>query len=292
MTWPLARHVSTVLPGPSDPQLQAWVLAWDAYALRSDPLGVWQSPLFYPYPDTLAYQDHMLVLVLPVAPLLWLGATPVLALNLLLLASYALGGLAVYQLALELFAPAEASITVPHQAAAFVAGVAFTFCAYRMIHIVHVNLLQIFWLVWALLFLIRTLRYSRWRDALLFGLFAGLQVANSVYYTFFALAALGWYVALWAAWVLWRRVRTGVALPWHSLAQLAVGGVVAALIGIPFLLPYLRLYQSLAIVRSPREIDNWSAPLQAYLAVPEFNRLYGERAAFFQASGGEFALFP
>ncbi|MGQ9895906.1 MAG: hypothetical protein ACUVSY_19175, partial [Roseiflexus sp.] len=65
-----------------------------------------------------------------------------------------------------------------------------------------------------------------------------------------------------------------------------------ALIAVPVTLPYIRVYEYLGVVRSLRELDNWSAPLQAYLAVVPTNWLYGGRGAWFTAGGGEFTLFP
>jgi hypothetical protein len=73
--------------------------------------------------------------------------------------------------------------------------------------------------------------------------------------------------------------------------HLVAGAVLAALIVIPLTLPYIRVYQSLGIVRSARELDNWSAPLQSYLAVDSGNWLLGTLGPM-HASGGEFALFP
>lgn len=62
MTWPLAMHLSDSLAGLGDAQFQTWLLAWDAHALATAPTTIWQAPILFPYPDTLAYHDHMLVL--------------------------------------------------------------------------------------------------------------------------------------------------------------------------------------------------------------------------------------
>ncbi|MGB9751520.1 hypothetical protein [Roseiflexus castenholzii] len=290
-TWPLAAHGTTALGGGLDPMLQTWVLAWNTHAMTTNPLTVWHAPIFFPYPDTLAYSDHHLLLSLVVLPLIIAGG-PVLAYNLLTLTSYALTGWAVYLLAREMFANAPNEWI--RATGAFAAGAVFAFGTYRMTHFVHLQLLQTAWLPLALLFLRRLLRAPDgsggcWRDAAFFGLFAGIQCVTALYYASFTALALGLYVAIWLPEALHSPARADL---WRRSGSLALGGGVAALIIIPLTLPYVRVYEYLGVVRSLRELDNWSAPLQAYLAVPPTNWLYGGRGGWFTASGGEFALFP
>lgn len=290
-TWPLAARMTTALGGGLDPLLQTWVLAWNAHALTTDPLAVWHAPIFFPYPDTLAYSDHHLLLAIVALPIIATGG-PVLAYNLLVLTSYALTGWAVYLLAYEM--SARACKPWICGISAFVAGALVAFGTYRMTHFVHLQLLQTAWLPLALLFLRRLLRDPdgggrRWRDAALFGLFAGIQCATALYYAFFTALTLGLYVVIWLWGAIRQTTRTDLL---RRIGGLALGGGVAALITTPLTLPYLRIYEYLGVVRSPRELDNWSAPLQAYLAVTPTNWLYGGRGGWFAASGGEFALFP
>jgi len=287
LTWPLAAQMHTALNGWGDPQLNTWIIAWNAHALRSNPLAVWDAPIFYPYPDTLAYTDHHLMLSALVAPLIWLTGNAVLAYNLLLLLSFALSGWAVYCLAYD---------TTRQHWPALIAGAAFAFCNFRMAHLLHIQVLQTAWLPWALLFLRRLLfppegEQPRWRSALLFGLFAALQALTAIYYAFFALLVLGLYVLFWATVTGWRVLRRHTALPWGTLGKLLTGGGLAMLLVLPFMLPYLRVYQTLGIVRSPRELDNWSAPLHSYLSVEPSSMLY-RLTGLPLTDTGEMVLFP
>src|SRR6478609_2587550 len=90
-TWPLATA-----PGrwsrndTADTVHHEWILAWDAHQLAHDPLRLFDANIFYPEPDTLAYSDHLIVQGMMGAPLFWLGASPVLVYNLLLIAGLAL----------------------------------------------------------------------------------------------------------------------------------------------------------------------------------------------------------
>ncbi|MEI7771649.1 MAG: hypothetical protein WCI67_16785, partial [Chloroflexales bacterium] len=294
MTWPLTAQLGAALPGYGDAQFQAWVLAWDAHALTSGAARVWDAPIFYPYPDALAFSDSLLPLGLIAIPLIALS-DPILAYNVLLLLSFALSGWGIFLLARDVLDDAGAPAGVAAWSA-FVAGAAFAFCSYRMSHITQLQLLQTYWLPPALLFLRRLLRPAergggRLRDALACGICAGLQASITLYYAFFAAAALGGYATLWAVVSLWRRTRYGAPLPWRQLGLGVIAAVAAAAVAVPFVLPYGRVYATLGIVRSPRELDNWSAPLGAYLAVPAQNRIY---AGLSNALVGapELALFP
>lgn len=297
VTWPLAARLGERLPGLGDAALQTWSLAWIARALAVNPAAVWDAPIFYPYGDTAAFQDHHLIQGALVAPLIWASGNPVLAHNLLALLSFALTGWAVYLLAREV--AADASPAAPPAAvewAAFAAGCAVAFSSYRIAHLVHLHLLQTAWLVFALLFLRRLLRPPggggwRWGDAALFGLFGGLQVGVSVYYGFFAVLLLGAYVAYWAVGALWRRARAGERLPWGALPRLVLAAAIAAAIAVPVMLPYLRIYRTLGIMRSLAELENWSAPLRAYVSVVATNRLYGPLGEAV-VDTGEMVLFP
>jgi hypothetical protein len=210
-----------------------------------------------------------------------------LAHNLLLLASFALSGWAIYGLAHQL---------TGQRWPAFIAGAAFSFCAYRLAHLIQLNLLQTAWLPFALLFLIRLLRPpseggGRLRDGLLCGVFAGVQAVTALYYAFFAAAILGGYAGLWLLDQLWRRLRHAVRLTWHTIGLLLLSGGLALAIALPFTLPYARVYASLGIVRSVRELENWSAPLRAYWSFDSRSLLYSRFGERFVDSG-EMVLSP
>lgn len=285
LTWPLAARLGDAVPG-LDPQLQAWTLGWNAQALRTQPAAVWNAPIFFPYAQTLAYTDNHLLLSLIAAPLLWNGIAPMVVLNLLLLASFVSSGWAV-------FALARGAGCRP--LAAFVGGAVFAFGAYRFAHLVHLNLLQTAWLVLALLGAVRMLDpklppRTSWCAALVCGVFIGIQSVTALYYAYLSAASLALLGGLWVLAGIAARRRS--AAWWSGIGRWVLAGSVAALIALPLVFPYRSVYGTLAIVRSPAELENWSAPLQAYLAVPDGNRLYGSIGGPFKASGGELALFP
>ena len=76
------RVGSTVVGDLGDSMFLTWTLSWGARALRTDPLGAFDAPIFHPEPQTLALSDPML----SVAPLFglieWITGDSIAALNL------------------------------------------------------------------------------------------------------------------------------------------------------------------------------------------------------------------
>jgi hypothetical protein len=239
-----------------------------------------------PYADATAFHDSLILPGLLAAPLTRVaGALP--AYNLLILAAFSLNGLAATLLVRDL-----SGMRLP----ALIAGAIFAFASYHMAHLSHLNLLQSGWMVLALVFLRRLLRPidaggARLRDLLACAICAGLQPALAFYYSFFAALLLGGYTLIWAihAGLRWRR---GTApFPWRNAGAALLAGVLALIVALPFVLPYARVYPVLGITRTLTEIDQWSAPLRAYMSVAAANRLYASLGEQF-VGPAELALFP
>ena len=90
-TWPLAlapgRHS---LNANADAELNEWIMAWVAHTLPRDPLHLFEANIFYPAHDSLAFSEPLIVPALLGGPLAWMGASPVLVHNLILLLGLAL----------------------------------------------------------------------------------------------------------------------------------------------------------------------------------------------------------
>ena len=78
---------STILADSPDVHLYLWTLAWDVHALVHQPWAIFDSNIYHPYPNTLAYSENLLGTSLLAAPVLWLTGNPVLAMNLAALAT-------------------------------------------------------------------------------------------------------------------------------------------------------------------------------------------------------------
>src|SRR5262245_60840958 len=82
-TWPLsAAPWRLSLNYHADAQLNAWIISWIAHTLPASPAHLFDANIFAPERATLAYSDPLIVPALLVAPVRWLGGSPVLAFNL------------------------------------------------------------------------------------------------------------------------------------------------------------------------------------------------------------------
>lgn len=102
-SWPLALHLGSSLPQGTDgaatvPMFQAWSIAWTSDRLADGFTGLLTAPIFTPTPDTFLFSDPLILLGILGAPILWLGGTPVLAHNLLLLTALTANGLIAFGL--------------------------------------------------------------------------------------------------------------------------------------------------------------------------------------------------
>ena len=92
-TWPLASAPRTWSRNDNaDTVLHEWIMAWVSHQAVHDPIHLFDANIFHPERYTLAYSDPLIVESAMAAPLLWTGASPVLAYNIVLIAGFALTG--------------------------------------------------------------------------------------------------------------------------------------------------------------------------------------------------------
>ena len=206
----------------ADHYLIVWAMAWDAHAIVTAPWNLFHANAFHPAPDALAYSEHFLGYLPLFAPTYWITGNPILATNLVILATYPLCGVATYLLARRF-------TTRP---AAALAGFFFAFYPGRVDVLPHIHLLGTYGLPLAMLATERWLADARWRDAVFLGVAVTFQALSSFYLAFALVLAYVPYLAL-AAWRwrdrLNRRRVLGLA------AALVLSFVVVGATGIPYL---------------------------------------------------------
>ena len=295
MTWPIAPNIATHFDSSPDTFLQAWTLDWDARALLSDPAHLFNAPMFYPYTNSVAFTESLIGQAIFVAPVLWLTHNPVLAFNVLLLASFILCGWGMALLAKDV---------TGRWSAAIVAGLIFAYFPNRFAQLSHINIIAAQYLPFALLcarILLRNTGRRRWLFTLLFGLCLALQILSGTYLGFFSLVAIGLYglYRAVAAVAVWWPTRKAVRLAFGG-ALLYIGGIaLAVLLCLPFLLPYLALNRELGLERVIQEVTNWSAEPYFFLSLPRTNilndALYSrilDRGLWPPVNSGERLLYP
>jgi hypothetical protein len=249
-TWPLATdpaHLSRNDTG--DALLNEWIVSWVAHQALRDPLNLFHANIFYPASNTLAFSEPLIVPGLMGAPVRWLGGSPVLTYNLLLLAGFTLTAFAMYFFI--------ASVTRSHTAG-FLAGSILSFNTNTLTRLPHLQIIHAEWVPLALWAFDRLLTGSRTRDALWLALFVVLVALTSGYLAIFlAVALLVGFVARAREW--W-----GPRTP-PILGRLALAGALSLAVALPVLWPYREMRREQGFARTIGSIANYSASPYAYL---------------------------
>ncbi|MEP6917324.1 MAG: hypothetical protein ABJC89_16855, partial [Acidobacteriota bacterium] len=246
-------------------QLNEWILAWIAHQLPRVPAHLFQGNIFYPAHDTLAFSEPLIVPALLGAPIAWLGGSPVLVFNLMVIAGFALTAFAGYALVYR---------WTGDRTAAILSGSTFAFNTHTLTRLAHVQGLHLYGLPLALLATDRLLTTARTRDA--WWLAAWMTV----------LAYTSGYLFVFGAIMVAVAVLTGAAdwLPrWSAvLGRLALAAGASALAILPLWLPYRRAAAEQGMVRSLAAVSEYSASLKGYLAASGTIHISTWSAAFFK----------
>jgi hypothetical protein len=274
-TWPLATHPATLSRNDNgDTVLIEWSLAWVAHQLPRDPLHLFDANIFYPAAHALAFSEHLFTLAIMGAPLSWIGASPVLVYNALLLAGFLLTGWVT-------------SLVVHHWTddwtAGIVAGSVMAFNAHSLTRLPHLHASHLEFLLLTLLAVDLVLRRPATSNALLLALCFVLEALTSNYHMVFTLAAVTAAVAVRPSDWMGQRFRA-------ALRALLIAGLVSAVCIFPFLLPYYHARVDYGLTRPLSEVSRYAASLNDYLATA--SRLhYSTWSSRFYARART-ALFP
>lgn len=272
VTWPVALHLGTRVPGHDDPLFSIWRLAWIAHALVHEPSRLFDANIYYPHARTLAYSDAMLLEGMIAAPFLWAGVNKVLVYNLMFLGGIVSSGAGMFLLVRYLTGDIGAAL---------VSAVVFTVAPYRIEHFIHLELQWTVWMPLTLWALHRTFDDATYQKGALTGFFLWLQIVSCVYYGVF----LGIIVSALAVMLIAMRPADAR----RAMGPLCLGALLAAALTLPYALPYLAATQELG-PRPAGDVLTFSADWGSYLAAPHQNWLWGWTA--WSYIGNERHLFP
>ncbi|MGE0813206.1 MAG: hypothetical protein AB7O28_12905 [Vicinamibacterales bacterium] len=238
-----------------DSLFTAWIMAWVAQhltALLHGDLGAWTAMwdlrIFAPEHGTLTYSEHFIGQTLQVLPLTWVVREPLLAFNVVFLATFAMTGLGAHLLTRQL--------SGSHRAGA-VAGLTCMFSEYRVIWSSHLHMLSIHWWLFALWAIDRFVA-TRSRRALA-GATASLVMLHLS--SNYLMAYCAPFTAGFAIWSLARHGRMRDGRVW---ALLTAAGAASVLVVLPLMLRYLATRAALGVTRSTAEIAASSASIDSY----------------------------
>jgi hypothetical protein len=256
LTYPLVRFDQPVLPNVDDAYFNVWRLAWVAHQVGRDPLSLFDTNVFFPEQNTLAYSDAMLALGLMAAPAINLGMHPVIAHNLLLVAAFATSAWSAFLLCRHLTGSTSASL---------IGGLIFGFAPYRFAHIGHLELLWTAPMPLALLILHVDSDHPA-RKGLLLGAVLALQAYCSLYYAAFLAIFIG-------AWTLLALALVSAPERRRLARCLVVGGITALLLTAPYGYVYYNAHRELG-ARRVEEVRRYSARPTDYLQANSENKTY------------------
>jgi hypothetical protein len=267
-TYPLAFRLRIMDAG--DSAFFAWVMAWEAHALGTDPARLPHGNMFHPLRYTLGMDEPVFGTTLIVLPLFLFTHDAVLVFNVARLLTFVLSALTAYLLARGLGAAELPSL---------IAGAAFAFSPIRTDQIAHLSTLGTQFLPLVLLFLVRFFRLGALRDALLAAGFFVLAAMACGYHGVIGLLVLP-VAAIPLLWGRWAR------LP----AALAAAGV-AALGLLPLYLLHHAALAPLHYTRGTEETAQFSAAVESFFATSSWNVVWGETTAAFRTTYSN-NLFP
>jgi len=268
---------TTHVPGNhGDALLNLWTLDWVGTHVDDGWGRLWDTTIFTPRANTLAYSESMLPVALVHRALALVVQSDVLAFNLVYVATWICSGWFTYVLARRI---------TGSPGAALVAGLVFTFSAPRLVHYGFLQLGFAWMLPAVVLLVLRVFETRRivWGAAL--GATAALLALSSSYYGVVVLVALG---ALVPTMLVLQRSE------WRAvIAPLGVAAVVGAVLVAPVVYQYRELQDDPHFQREP-EIG---AAVDDFLRVSPDNYVLNELGVFASRSRPESAtieqrLFP
>ncbi len=272
MHW-VVRNITAALPGDlGDPLLNTWILAWDAERFLHGLDGFWDAPMFFPYPSSLAYSEHLLGVAIFTAPLQWLTDNPILVYNMAYLGSFVLAGTGMYLL--------TTSIT-GSRLAGMIGGMAFAFLPYRADQASHLQVLLYGWMPVGLWGLHRYFYSGHRKMLVVFALAFVLQGFSNGYFFYFFAAVV---VIVASVEVIYRVRQRPIMLVDLTCAALLMGAIVA-----PIAIAYLDVRTDMSLVRTRSEMVMFSADTTSYFHASPDLSLWGNTL---EEGGLETKLFP
>ena len=252
-TWPTASDPGHLIRHDNrDTMLNEWIVSWVAHQGPRDVVHLFDGNIFYPERHALAFSEPMLPQGVMALPLVALGASPVLIYNLLLIAGFTLTGWSMCLVVRS---------WTGDWAAAVLSGTIFAFNAHVLSRIPHLQAQHVEFLPAALFALDALLTRPTVRRAFSLAFWAVLQATTSIYLlaaTLFALMA--GILARPQDWL-------GRRFP-AFIQSLGVATLLAAVVLIPFLLPYYHVSHDLGLSRSLSDADMYAATWKDYLSTP------------------------
>ncbi len=235
LTYPLVMNFGDHVPGTTTWSMDEYGYVWNNWWFKRAVFDLGTNPfqtnyMFYPIGTSLVLYTFTLLHVLVGLPIQFVfGLIP--ASNVELLFAFVMSGFGTFLLIRYLLRTSSLASHLSLDLAAFVGGAVFAFASNRFVYasLGHYNVVATEWMPFYILFLIKTVRETKWSNALLAGLFAAfalyVETTDGVLLALFTLLYL---------FFVWRTVLTRAII-----ARLAVVAATAGVLFAPLLVPTL-----------------------------------------------------
>lgn len=248
-TYPLVLKPGSYLRGLNDPYLFTWMLIWVSKTIFTDPLGLFDANIFFPYGNTLAFSEPLIVpAVTTAAPVYGLTGNPILAYNVTLILFQALCGWSAYYAARRI---------TGSEAGALLAGILYCASPFRTGYYNYLNIHLSFAVPLAFLAFALFLERQQYRYLVCALALVWIQ-AITIWYggipltLLLCLFTLGFLLLRPGGW----RVRTPLALVW--------GGAALVVALLPVAWPYFQVTKELGFERSLADVNHYRADLLSF----------------------------
>jgi len=255
--------INTQLPEHVDAYLVSWIWSWEDHILLTDPLNFFNSNIFAPFENTLAYTEIMLGSFLLAWPILIIFNNPILAYSIVVLLTFAISGLGMYLLIYYL---------TKNKLAALLAALIYAFAPFKLIHSIgHLHLTGM-WLPYVFLYLHKFFRIQTWKNILLLTLFVILVFLTGFHYFIFLPIII---LVFFFTYYLSKSFRFNK----DNIKKIILSLTILVLIFTPIILPFIQLKEEYNFVRSIETIEAYSPDLIDYLIPPVlYNYFYSSRS--------------
>lgn len=274
MTWPWILNIRDALSDRGDSYTHSYWVWWGGYQLFHDPLNLFNSTLFYPYKNTLAFSENDFGIALIFAPLQLFGFRPVTVVSIATLFAYAFSGYAMFRLTRTL---------TNSTASAWIAGIVFAFLPYHFQRIPHLATISAGWVPLTLEAVVLFTRQRTWRRA----------AWVSVTFTMNALTCLSLFILTLIPFGLSAIILVAWYEAWRDRRFWIRGGLmfgIAAVAVTIFLYPYYQVNKMYGFARKAEEAVDLSARPIHWLASSERNKIWKGLGG--KAAVDELMLFP
>jgi hypothetical protein len=278
-TWPMFPQLGGFVMDKGDPLYSVWAMAWQAHALVTDPLRMFDANIMYPFKGTLAFDELSFTEAVMATPVYLLTGNPVLSHNLILFLSFPISGYGTWLLLRSLTGSAWAAL---------VGGSFFELSLYRLVHLPHMTLISTEWMPFLLLVSYKLLWTKRWKWAWALAALFAVQALSGHYLAFYSALMLGIFFLYYL--IFDRKLFT-----WRVVGQFATGMGVAVIAILPVAVPFVLLQGDYEFKRNIFEVERFSNTLSSFLAVFRANPLLQKLLAPFSDPGPwaiERAAFP